>query len=336
MEAHRWIRASHALEELPQLSEGLAGGVVSLDKVVELARFATPKTEADLLAWSKRVSYAAVRRRADLEQSSSTRLERDAEQARFLEWWYLDEGRRMGLQAELPAAQGATVVRAIQRMAERLPTMPDEEGPVFAPARRADALFAICSSAVTADPDPDRATVIVHAQVDSLAEGTGGSEVEDGPVLHVQTARRLLCDARIQTVLEDRAGNIVNLGRMRREPSASMVRQIRYRDKECRFPGCGAKRFRQAHHIRWWGRGGSTDLENLLLICSFHHRLVHELGWSVSRDSDGTVKWCRPDGTRYRAGPSPGEAIDRTTFVDRWRDGSRREVLPRPGTLVPA
>jgi predicted restriction endonuclease len=47
-----------------------------------------------------------------------------------------------------------------------------------------------------------------------------------------------------------------------------MVRQIRYRDRGCRFPGCGTAAFTQAHHIRWWRHGGRTDLDNLLLICS--------------------------------------------------------------------
>jgi hypothetical protein len=84
-----------------------------------------------------------------------------------------------------------------------------------------------------------------------------------------------------------------------------MMRQLRYRDQECRFPGCGSRRFTEAHHVRWWSRGGRTDLENLVLTCTFHHKLVHEYGWSLAREPDNTVRWHRPDGTRYRAGPSP-------------------------------
>jgi hypothetical protein len=57
--------------------------------------------------------------------------------------------------------------------------------------------------------------------------------------------------------------------------------------------------------IRWWRHGGRTSLDNLLLICSFHHCLVHEHGWSVQRRHDGTARWFRPDGRRFRAGPSP-------------------------------
>jgi hypothetical protein len=102
---------------------------------------------------------------------------------------------------------------------------------------------------------------------------------------------------------------MIGLGRTSREPSSWMLRQLRYRDRECRFPGCGARRFTQAHHIVWWRYGGRTDLDNLLLICSFHHRLVHEKGWSVKRDPDGTIRWFLPGGALYRAGPSPGAEV---------------------------
>jgi len=85
-----------------------------------------------------------------------------------------------------------------------------------------------------------------------------------------------------------------------------MLRQLKYRDRECRFPGCGARRFTQAHHVTWWEKGGRTDLDNLVLICFFHHRLVHEYGWTIQRTTDdGEVAWFHPDGTRYRAGPAP-------------------------------
>jgi Domain of unknown function (DUF222)/HNH endonuclease len=304
--ANRWIAAAHALEGLPRVSDALVSGELGLDKVVELTRFASPGTEAGLISWAKRVSCATVRHRADLARRASIEEDLDAERSRFVSWWYFDEGRRLGLEAELPAAEGAIVVGALQRAADGIPAMPDERGDSFATARRADALVALCSARIARDADQDRATVVVHAQLDGLEGGVGGCEIDGGPVVHPQTVRRLLCNARVQSVLEDRAGNVLGLGRTSREPSTWMLRQVRYRDRECRFPGCGARRFTQAHHIVWWRHGGRTDLDNLLLICSFHHRLVHEHGWSVKRDPDGTIRWFLPGGARYRAGPSPG------------------------------
>jgi hypothetical protein len=201
------------------------------------------------------------------------------------------------------------VVRALESAADAIPAMPDETDGSYAQARRADALVALCSARIARDADQDRATVIIHAQLDGIELGIGGCEIDGGPVVHPRTVRRLLCNARVESLLEDRAGNVLGLGRTSREPSAWMLRQVRYRDRECQFPGCGARRFTQAHHVVWWRHGGRTDLDNLLLICSFHHRLVHEHGWSVKRDPDGKVRWFLPGGARYRAGPSPGAEV---------------------------
>ena len=309
--ARRWLAAAHALPHLTDLGDSLQSGELGIDKVVELARFADFESEAGLITWAKRVSCAAVRRRADIEVRRTIDDVRQAERARFLKWWHVDDGERVGLEGELPAAQGAVVVTALQRVANSLPVMPDEEGPGFADARRADALAALCSNRIAQDADPDRATVVVHAQLGDLVGTSGSAAVEGGGVLHPETVRRLLCDSRIQTVLEDEGGEPVKLGRLSREPSAAMMRQLRYRDGECRFPGCGSRRFTQAHHVVWWGDGGTTDLGNLLLVCAFHHRLVHEHGWKIERHEDGNVRWLPPKGSRdvgtarslARAGP---------------------------------
>jgi hypothetical protein len=109
-------------------------------------------------------------------------------------------------------------------------------------------------------------------------------------------------------MLEDAKADPVALSSIRRDPPGWMLRQLRYRDRECRFFGCGARQFLQAHHIVWWERGGATFLENLILICFFHHRLVHEYGWSVKREPEGTVSWFYPNGHPYRAGPAPPHA----------------------------
>jgi len=306
--AHRWVATAHALSALPSVGEALASGRLGIDKVVELTRFATAETEGGLIGWATTVSCGAIRRRGDLLARLEVSDDRDADRDRSLSWWFTEEGRRWNLQAELPAAQGAVVVRALERMAARVPQMPGEDETLDARARRADALVALCSARIASDPDPDRATVVVHAQLDGLVNGSGGAELESGPVIHPESVRRLLCNARVQTVIENERGDVIGMGRLTREPSAQMVRQIRHRDRECRFPGCGARAFTEAHHVTFWRHGGRTDLDNLVLICSFHHKLVHELGWRLARDPDGAVRWFRPDGRAYRAGPSPGIA----------------------------
>jgi hypothetical protein len=191
--ARRWIAASQVLDGLPRLADAFARGLLGIDKVVELCRFATSETEVDLFRWAEQVSCASVRHRGDIASRASTEEVVEAERSRTLTWWQLDEGRRVGLEAELPAAQGAVVIRAIERMAERVPQMPDEPDVCFAPARRADALAAICSAHIGSDADPDRATLMIHAHLDSPSGDVGACELEGGPAIHPESAERLRC-----------------------------------------------------------------------------------------------------------------------------------------------
>jgi hypothetical protein len=304
--ALRWVKAAHALEELPRLSNAFAHGELSIDKVVELTRFATQETEGHLIVWAQGVSCGAIREKGDLFHRSLQEAQ-EAEQARSLSWWFFAENSRFGMSVEMPAAEGAVVVKALERQARQLPVMPGEDGEWAADARLADALVAVCSARIAADADPDRATVVIHARLDRPGDELGSCEIEGGPAIHPEVARRFACNGRIQTVVEDESGIPVRVGRISREPPDWMLRQLRYRDRECTFPGCGGRQFTHAHHIEWWENGGQTDLDNLVLVCSFHHKLVHEYGWRLDRDRIGTVRWFQPEGTMYRAGPAPPE-----------------------------
>ena len=260
-----------------------------------------------------------MRRRADLERRRSRDEVARAERYRWLRSWTTPDGLHVGIEAQLPADQGATVELALTRLAERMPDLPDdiEPGSRRAPSevRRADALVQLCSGRLAADPDHDRATIVVHVDAHALlAEGSEleaapNAEAEAGHVLAPVTAQRLLCDARVQVSLDDVGGVPLTLGRTSRTPSAGMARALRRRDRTCRFPGCDRRRYTDAHHVVWWSRGGRTDLANLVLLCGFHHRLVHEGGWRLHLLADARVEWFRPGGQRYRAEPGP-PAVD--------------------------
>jgi Domain of unknown function (DUF222)/HNH endonuclease len=297
--ARRWIAAAHVISELPRIADALAAGTLSIDKVVELTRFATSSDEAHLIEWAEQVSPARIRNEADLRHRVLPDAAGNDDASRSVWWRFGDEGRRFELFADLPAAQGAIVARAIDRVVAQVPQMPDEQRCLD--ARRADALIALSSARLAADQDPDRATVVVHAR----AGEPSGSSIEGGGIADPSIVDRLLCDARVQLVREDGTGRTVGIGRTTRVVPAWLGRQVRYRDKGCRFPGCGTTAFTQAHHIRFWRDGGRTDLGNLVLICSFHHKLVHEYGWWIHGDAEAELRWYRGDGTRYRAGPVP-------------------------------
>jgi hypothetical protein len=126
--AHRWIAAAHALEDLPRLSEAFSSGELGIDKVIELTRFATAKTEAGLVRWAKGVSTGCIRRRADAACTQVLEQVQDAEHARFCRWWWTDEGRRLGLEAELPGGPGCR--------GRQDPRAPRDRGPAHAGGRR--------------------------------------------------------------------------------------------------------------------------------------------------------------------------------------------------------
>ena len=306
--AERWVASGRALRSLPATAEAFARGELGIDKVVELTRFAEFDDEDALVRWAQHVASGAIRRVADLKTRDRAQQAPHDERSRWLQWRYVDEGRRFTLDAELPATQGTVVARALERLREQIPAMPGEDIERLAGVRRADALVALCSTRLAGDEDQDRATVVVHADIDALYDVDANAVLEGGPVIGGSTVQRLLCNARIQTVLEHPDGSVVGLGRLAREPSAWMMRQLRHRDDGCRFPGCDARRFTQAHHVDWWSRGGETDLDNLILICSFHHKLVHELGWTIERQVED-LAWIRPNGVRYRAGPAGSREV---------------------------
>jgi len=83
----------------------------------------------------------------------------------------------------------------------------------------------------------------------------------------------------------------------------AIKRALQSRDKCCAFPGCHHTRFVDAHHIEHWSAGGETSLDNLMLLCSQHHKLVHEGGFSIERDYQNRWYFKRPDG---RAVPACG------------------------------
>jgi Domain of unknown function (DUF222)/HNH endonuclease len=301
--ADRWVAAGRALGTLPATAEALERGQLGLDKVVELARFAEFDDEDALVRWAQGVSCGAIRRAGDLRTRDRAAETEHDERTRWLDWRFGDDGTRFLLDAELPVAQGAVIAATLERLGDQIPVMPGEESPRLVGARRADALVALCSARLANEEDQDRATVMVHADLDVLTDEDANALLEGGAVIGGTTVQRLLCNARIQTVIEHPDGSVVGLGRLAREPSAWMIRQLRHRDDTCRFPGCDARRFTQAHHIDWWSKGGPTELQNLVLVCSFHHKLVHEHGWTLERLDDGDLRWRRPDGVPYRAGP---------------------------------
>jgi hypothetical protein len=99
-------------------------------------------------------------------------------------------------------------------------------------------------------------------------------------------------------------GSVLDVGRKTRTIPPALRRALDVRDRGCRFPGCGL-RFTDAHHIVHWADGGDTKLDNTLLLCRRHHRSVHEGGYRVCSDRNGTVVFFTPRGKAIFEAPPP-------------------------------
>lgn len=178
-------------------------------------------------------------------------------------------------------------------------------------ARRADALVALAETALHAtaatssQSESDRYQIVVH-----LHAGSGNAELEGGPALPASTTERIACTARVSALIRDRHGNPLYLGRRRRLVTKTLLRALAARDgHRCRFPGCTSRRV-QAHHIITWLSGGLTDIDNLVLLCRFHHALIHDRSYQLRWVND-QLEFRRPDGKLVpQAGPPINGDLD--------------------------
>ncbi|MCY3817709.1 MAG: DUF222 domain-containing protein, partial [Gammaproteobacteria bacterium] len=175
--------------------------------------------------------------------------------------------------------------------------------------RRADALEHIVQRYLAGGGSRSTAgahEVVVHIAHDALCDvpESSGAKFENGRPVAVETARRLGCDGALVGVVEGAKGEPLAVGRRTRAVPPAIRRALRVRDGGCRFPGCDRSRYVHAHHIKHWADGGETALDNLVTLCSFHHRQVHEGGFGV-RMNEGEIQFLHPDG---RVIPPAGKA----------------------------
>jgi hypothetical protein len=234
--------------------------------------------------------------------------------------WYWDEDGSLVVRGRLTPDSGAAFIAAIEALlpagtptAHPVPPAPDdlderaleqEPGPAAdrVAARRADALLTLINRPADDDEVVERgqARVIVH-----LDATTGAARLDGGPEVPTSTAERLACDARVQALLNDRTGNRMYLGRARRLATPAQITALTVRDGAgCQFPGCTHTRHLHAHHVRSWLYGGRTDIDNLILICSYHHMAIHDHGYRIRRLA-GRWEFLRPDGTPVPATAAP-------------------------------
>jgi hypothetical protein len=314
----------------PSIDAAFADGRLSYSKVRAITRVATERNEAQLLGFALKSSAAQVERycrrlrNGDAEASSIDA--RRLHESRSLSRHVREDGSGT-ITVELPKADFELVLQALEYVGRSLPE--DTSRSLF--AKGADALLQMARDALagrTADGfAPDNYQVIVH--VDAAALNSSGGEAD----VPLPVARRLCCDGAIVRIVDDTEGRALNVGRKQRTVPIAIKRALVARDRGCTFPGCHHTRWLDAHHVDHWADGGETSLTNLLTLCSTHHRLVHEGGFSISRNKDGRFYFVRPDGRPVESLSSSAEdRVEESRAVYRFESSSFSRVL-RPELL---
>ncbi len=308
-EAREYVRVAEALQELPATRAAFSRGELTFTKVRALTRVATAASEEGLLGLAEALTASQLERALRVFRRIAVEDAREAHSLEFVDYHFEEDGS-LYLRARLAAEDGTLLVKALDAARERVVERQREERSnapgdaeasavpgalAFDPPRstRVEALLELAETSLAASAASDgheveRARLVVHVDAAALtSDGRGRSELEEGPVIPPETARRLGCDAEVVAQVEH-DGLPVSAGRRRRTVPPALRRLLGARDGDtCCFPGCERRRHLQAHHRRHWAHGGETSLENLVLLCFHHHRLVHEGGYTIEEDPAG-------------------------------------------------
>ena len=268
---------AHRMAEFPRCAQGMREGRLSLDQVGVIAGRAAEGSDAHYAELARFATVSQLRTAVRLEPRPEP--EPQPEPLASVTKTSSDE-QFCYYRITLPHLEAAKFDAAVASHREALVAewkrdhegadAPDHRPPLpnsgAAFLRLVDAGW---DAEVAARPHAQHTTVVVHVDVkDKIAR------LHLGPLLSDADRRYLTCDATCEVWFE-RAGQPIGAGRSTRLISRRLRRALEYRHPSCAVPGCGATRGLHAHHIVHWEDGGATELDNLVLLCPFHHRLHH-------------------------------------------------------------
>ena len=298
--ARAFAHVATRLFDLPQLAGALSAGDLSFDKVRAVVDVATPESDDEFREQAGRHSVRELTQAARSRRDGSVETAQANYDARSLRF---NESFRT-VTAQLPAETFAEVRGTLEAQARDIPS--DGETPWD--QRLCDAFVGIVRSSGRSSQTGSPFTVVAHVPLETLLDETSElcGELEREGLISADTVRRVACDATVILAVDDNLGHTMYEGRRRRSPSATQRRELRRRDRHCRFPGCANATFVDPHHIRWWKpHRGTTDLPNLALLCEHHHHLVHSKQWSVAGNANEELTFVGPTGRVMTSRPSP-------------------------------
>jgi Domain of unknown function (DUF222)/HNH endonuclease len=220
-----------------------------------------------------------ARHAADPKQYAAEQAEQIEQRRLKLSTWM--DGSLV-ISGQLDPIGGAAFLTAIRPLARKSGAHDDRN----LEQRQADALVELASGSGS------QAQIQVTSSLETLLAlaGSPAAEMEFSLPVSSKTVERLACDSSIARVLLDSESLVIDVGRSRRVVSEPGRRALAARDGHCRWSECDRPPSRSAvHHLVHWIHGGSSDLDNLILLCHRHHRMVHEGGWQIVRGEDGRI-----------------------------------------------
>jgi hypothetical protein len=313
------VRLAEWIQKVPAVRTTFASGDLSesalrllADTWTDANAAAFERDEQMLLGWALRLPYSDLRmlldtwkRHSDPDRETAT--DRERFESRHLDLTEQHDG--MGRDDGLLDPEGLRLVReAVRALAGR--TVGDERTPG---QRRADAPLSMDRLALS-NFQPVRgrkrsrpkviATIAYH---DLLTGDSGGSLDTNGgrAVVSTESIRRLACDAGIHRLVHASDGTILDYGHQTRSLSDNLFDVLTARDHGCRWTGCTAPPAAcDAHHAEHWLDLGETEPDNLLLVCWYHHHLLHEQHWRIEPYGAGHFTLTDPSGDTHDLRPA--------------------------------
>ncbi|MFB9237981.1 DUF222 domain-containing protein [Plantactinospora siamensis] len=244
---------------------------------------------ADRILW-----HVAPQAAEEADRRALRRLERELDRRRDLTVSVGPDGG-VRLRGTLDAETGGMLIAALDPL-----TGPNGPGDDRSPGqRRHDALGEALRLSLRCGSLPDNGgeppQVVITTRIDALTGRLGAGILDTGARLSAETVRRWACDAAILPAVLDGAGQVLDVGRARRLFTGSLRRALVLRDRGCAFPGCDRPpRWCDGHHLRSWADGGATALTNAVLLCRYHHRVIHQGHWQARLAPDGLPEFLPP------------------------------------------
>lgn len=350
--AYRAVRVGRAARTLPTVTRALRDGALGIEHADAIGKGLThisDRVELDddqraeiITALKIQTTPAAIAHRAREIAITLAPAEPDDDRVPVAEDYDLndmtlhqnDEGR-IAAALDLDVVTGEELQAALDPLCRPVPLPDGTPDPRPPSRRRADALGQIIRTYLAGSERPSSGGVLPHvtlirparmwlpaATLTAIPEGSARPNDADtlgftGPIT-AATADVLACDAALTDVLVDADDAPLDVGRTQRLFPPAIRRALTVRDRGCAFPGCGRPAsWCDAHHIDHWEDGGSTCVDNGVLLCRMHHTLIHHTGWEVFLGPD-RHPWFTPplDPEHPRRHREPLRSQARRTMTD--------------------